>query len=71
MPTTKKKSRKMDRKLVALSQKWEVRTILKKYKSLPKEVILNIAHKAGRSRVMLYKMIADELERRNNSRTES
>lgn len=70
MPTKKKKSRKMDAKLIALSQKWEVKYLFKRYKSLSHELILNFAHKAGRSRVALYKLIADEYERRHNSRTE-
>ena len=59
MPTKKKKSRKMDRKLFAAKQPHEVRTVLKKYPSIPKEVVLDIAKKVGRSRVKLYQALLD------------
>lgn len=68
---TKKKSRLMERKLFAISQKWEVKYVLKRYKSISKEKILAFAKQAGRSRLKLYKLIADELERRHNTLTES
>lgn len=54
MPVKKKVHKKMDRKLFAASQPWEVQTVMKKYPSIPKEVILKIAKKAGRSRIKLY-----------------
>jgi hypothetical protein len=71
MPTKRKpKSRKMDKKLVASKQKWEVSYIIKKFKSISKEKLLSFVKQAGRSRVKLYQLIANELERRNNSRIE-
>lgn len=50
---------KMDRKLFAASQSHEVNYILRKYRSIPKEVVLKIAKKSGRSRVKLYQALLD------------
>jgi len=58
MPVTKKK-KTMDRKLFAAKQSWEVRTVLKRYPSIPKETVLSIAKKSGRSRVKLYQALLD------------
>ena len=70
MATLKKKSRRMDRKLYAASQPHEVRTVIKRFSSISKEKILEIAKKAGRSRVELYRQLANYLEQRHNSLTE-
>lgn len=59
MVTKKKKSRKMDRKLFAAKQPHEVRVVVKRYPSIPKEIILSIAKAAGRSRVKLYQALLD------------
>ena len=51
---------KMDKKLYASKQKWEVRYLLKKYSwMIPQDVILSIAKKVGRSRVKLYQSLLE------------
>lgn len=49
---------KMDRKLVS-KERWEVRYIFKKYPAIPKEVVIAIARKAGRSRIKLYQLLLE------------
>lgn len=50
---------KMDRKLYAASQPYEVRYVFKKFPAIPKEVVVSVAKKAGRSRVKLYQMLLE------------
>lgn len=52
MPT-KKKSRKMDKKLVAAKQKEEVRYISERFK-IPQKAVRSVCKEAGRSRVKVY-----------------
>lgn len=55
----------MDRKLFAASEKWEVKYLIKKYPLIPATVIIQIAMKAGRSRLKIYQSLAEWLYKNN------